>query len=126
MENIKTAVNTVLSKYATFTGRASRSEFWWWILAVFLTLIVVGIVDAILFGTGPEAGQPISALVSLGLLLPNIAVGARRMHDIGKSGWWLLIGLIPVIGFFVLLYFYVQPSEPETNQYGAPEPFRAG
>ena len=126
MENIKTAVNTVLSKYATFTGRASRSEFWWWILAVFLTLIVFGIVDAILFGTGPEAGQPISALVSLGLLLPNIAVGARRMHDIGKSGWWLLIGLIPVIGFFVLLYFYVQPSEPETNQYGAPEPFRAG
>ena len=126
MENIKTAVNTVLSKYATFTGRASRSEFWWWILAVFLTLIVVGIVDAVLFGTGPEAGQPISALVSLGLLLPNIAVGARRMHDIGKSGWWLLIGLIPVIGFFVLLYFYVQPSDPETNQYGAPEPFRAG
>ncbi|MBO6882133.1 MAG: DUF805 domain-containing protein [Marivita sp.] len=123
MEKIQTAVRMVLSKYATFTGRASRSEFWWWVLAVFVTMLIVGAIDAILFGTGPEAGSPISFLVSLGLLVPNIAVGARRMHDIGKSGWWLLIAFIPIVGFFVLLYFYVQPSEPEPNAYGAPEPF---
>ena len=123
MEKIKTAVNIVLSKYATFSGRASRPEFWWWVLAVFITILIAGAVDAILFGSGPEDGQPISALLSLALLLPNIAVGARRLHDIGKSGWWLLIAFIPVVGFFVLLYFYVQPSELNANAYGAPEPF---
>ena len=69
-----------------------------------------------------EAGQPLSLLVTLALIIPNIAVGVRRMHDIGRKGWWLLIGLIPMIGFFVLLYFYVQPSDETANDYGEPDP----
>lgn len=131
MESLQTAARTVLSKYATFTGRASRSEFWWWVLAVFLVLLVTQLIDGLiigpLLGLGPASeSEPLSFLVSLGLLLPNIAVGVRRMHDIGRTGWWLLIAFIPIIGFFVLLYFYVQPSQPDANQYGPPEPFKAG
>jgi uncharacterized membrane protein YhaH (DUF805 family) len=123
MEKIKAAVNIVLSKYATFSGRASRSEFWWWVLAVFLANLAASALDTLIFGTGSDNSQPVGALLNLALFLPNIAVGARRLHDIGKSGWWLLIALIPVVGFLVLLYFYVQPSDPDANAYGAPEPF---
>lgn len=119
MENIKTAFNIVISKYVTFSGRASRPEFWWWVLAVFLLTLAASAIDSILF----DDSQPVAALLNLGLFLPNIAVAARRLHDIGKSGWWLLLALIPIIGFLVLLYFYVQPSEPGPNDYGPPEPF---
>ncbi len=127
MEKMILAVRTALSKYATFTGRASRPEFWWWVLAVFLILIVTQIIDGAIIAPilgfsafQPEGGQPLSVLVSLGLILPNIAVGVRRLHDTGRSGWWILIGLIPVIGTLVLIYFYVQPSEEGANDYGSP------
>ncbi len=127
MEKMILAVRTALSKYATFTGRASRPEFWWWVLAVFLILIVTQLIDGAIIAPilgfsafQPEGGQPLSVLVSLGLILPNIAVGVRRLHDTGRSGWWILIGLIPVIGTLVLIYFYVQPSEEGANDYGVP------
>ena len=115
----------VLSKYVTFSGRASRPEFWWWVLAVFLASIVVGLVDAIIFGIEEDDPQVLTGLFGLALLLPNIAVGVRRMHDIGRTGWWLLIAFVPIVGFFVLIYFYIQPSDTEANTYGAPEPFPA-
>jgi uncharacterized membrane protein YhaH (DUF805 family) len=125
------AVKTVLSKYATFSGRASRSELWWWILAVFILLIITRIIDGAVIAPTlgfssfePNAGQPLSLLVSLAFLLPNIAVGARRFHDIGKSGWWILIGLVPLVGTLVLIYFFVQPSD-DANEYGPPNPFDA-
>ncbi len=127
MEKMILAVRTALSKYATFTGRASRPEFWWWVLAVFLILIVTQLIDGAIIAPilgfsafQPEGGQPLSVLVSLGLILPNIAVGVRRLHDTGRSGWWILIGLIPVIGTLVLIYLYVQPSEEGANDYGVP------
>ena len=130
MNNLTTAARRVLSKYATFSGRAPRPEFWWWTLAVFLALLVLGIIESLLlapllgFGIGDEdAGQPLSALASLALILPNLAVGARRLHDTGRTGWWLLIGLVPIVGILVLIYFYVQPSDPGDNDYGAPEPW---
>ncbi|WP_170340319.1 DUF805 domain-containing protein [Ruegeria arenilitoris] len=126
MEQMSHAVRTVLSKYATFQGRAPRSEFWWWVLALFLVLVVTQLIDgavvAPLLGFdafASEAGQPLSWLVSLGVILPNIAVGVRRLHDTGRSGWWILIGLIPLIGTLILLYFYIQPSEQAENAYGA-------
>lgn len=125
MENMSTAVRAVLSSYATFTGRASRSEYWWWVLSVFIIMLILGLVDAFLvapllgFGAGDEnAGQPLSLIVSLAILIPNIAVGIRRLHDTGRTGWWLLIGLVPVVGFLVLLYFFVQPSDEGENQHG--------
>lgn len=128
MENMIAAVRAVLSKYATFTGRASRPEYWWWALSVFILLLVVGLLDAFLvapllgFGAGDEnAGQPLSVIVSLAILIPNIAVGVRRLHDTGRTGWWLLISFVPIIGFLVLLYFFVQPSEEGDNEHG-PKP----
>lgn len=126
MENMKLAVQTVLSKYATFTGRASRPEFWWWVLAVFLVQIITQIIDAALFGPAtPDGGggQPLSLLVSLAILLPALAVSARRLHDIGRSAWWLLLCLVPLVGALVLLWFYTRPSD-QPNQWGPPSPLR--
>lgn len=128
MKPLQIAARHVLSNYATFSGRATRYEFWWWVLAVLLTLLVCGLIDALLlapllgFEVGEDAAQPLSSVVSLGLLIPNIAVAMRRLHDMGRAGWWLLIGLVPIVGALVLLYFYVQPSEPGDNQYGPPAP----
>ncbi len=127
MTDMMVAVRTVLSKYVTFSGRASRAEFWWWFLAVLLLSLVVGLIDgtvlAPLLGFGAfdeNAGQPLSMIVSLLLLLPGISVGVRRLHDTGRSGWWLLLALIPLIGLLVLIFFYIQAGEPETNSYGEP------
>ena len=108
-----TAVKTVLTqKYAKFDGRAMRSEFWWFTLFSFVTSLVLGIVDSVL---GIALLQNIFGLA---VLIPSLAVGARRLHDIGRSGWWQLIALT-IIGIFLLIYWYVQPSEGD-NQYGPP------
>ena len=108
-----TAVKTVLAqKYAKFDGRAMRSEFWWFSLFSFITSLVLGIVDGVL---GIALLQNIFGLA---VLIPSLAVGARRLHDVGRSGWWQLIALT-VIGIFLLIYWYVQPSEGD-NQYGPP------
>ena len=123
--NMITAVKTVLGKYATFEGRAARPEYWWWILAMVILFTILGVVDgafiAPLMGFEPfqkEAGQPLSLLVSLGLLLPNLALAVRRLHDTDRSGWWLLIGLIPIVGSLVLLVFYILPGTQEPNRFG--------
>ena len=128
--NIQTAVTTVLGNYATFSGRATRSEYWWWVLALILLMLVLGVVDGALLAPvmgferfSAEAGQPISLLASLALLLPSIAVSVRRLHDIDRSGWWYLIGLVPIVGPIVLIYWYVQPGTGGDNQFG-PEPAR--
>ena len=119
--NMVEAVRTVLSQYATFSGRATRPEYWWWVLAVFLLSIVTKFIDGALFGFerfADNAVQPLTAVVGLALLLPSIAVAARRLHDIGRSGWWLLIGFIPVIGWLVILYWVIQPTQQGENEYG--------
>jgi uncharacterized membrane protein YhaH (DUF805 family) len=112
--NFGQAISTCFSKYVTFTGRASRPEFWWFFLFQIIVLIVTGMISNILYG-----------IAALAMLLPGIAVGVRRLHDIGKTGWLLLIGLIPVVGL-LLLYWCVQPSEGP-NQYdeGAAPPVPA-
>lgn len=127
---MKPAVKTVLSKYATFSGRASRPEFWLWMLALFLLLCVTQLIDGLIiapvmgFGLwADEAGKPLSVVVLLALILPNIAVSVRRLHDTNRRGWWVLISLVPVIGALVLVYFYIQPSDEGRNGYGDPEPF---
>jgi len=133
MNNVVAATRTVLAKYRTFTGRASRAEFWWWILAVIILMVVLGLVDGAIVAPllgfdafAENAGQPLSLLVSLVLLLPAIAVSIRRLHDIDRTGWWLLLGLVPVIGSLALLYFYVQKGDAGPNRFGEPEPFIAG
>lgn len=126
MNNMVAAVRSVLGNYATFSGRTTRSVFWWWALATLLLLIVTRLIDGAvispMLGFDPfqaEGGQPLSLLVSLTLLLPSVAVAARRLHDIGQSAWWLLIAFVPIVGALVLLYFYVKKSDGE-NTYGAP------
>jgi len=116
---------TVLRKYAVFEGRARRREYWFFVLFYILISVVLAVVDRML-GTYDETyGMgALGALFCLGLLIPSIAVGARRLHDTGRSGWWLLIGFIPLIGVIVLIVFFVLDSQPGTNAYG-PNPKEA-
>ena len=111
------SVRTVLSNYASFDGRAMRSEFWWFALFYLLVQLAGGVLDAMLF---PNSFGPIGALASLALLLPYLAVAARRLHDIDRTGWWQLIGFVPVIGAVVLIVFFVQRGTPGPNRFGAP------
>lgn len=103
----------VLKKYVVFSGRARRKEFWMFVLINFLVTIGIAIIEGII-GTGGLVG----ALYGLAVLLPTLAVAVRRLHDTNRSGWWLLIGLIPLIGIIVLIVFYVQDSDPGDNAYG--------
>ena len=116
---------TVLRKYAVFEGRARRREYWFFVLFYILISVVLAVVDRML-GTYDETyGMgALGALFCLGLLIPSIAVGVRRLHDTGRSGWWLLIGFIPLIGMIVLIVFFVLDSQPGTNAYG-PNPKEA-
>jgi uncharacterized membrane protein YhaH (DUF805 family) len=110
-----TAVKTVLmQKYANFSGRAIRSEYWWWVLFAIIASIVLGVVDYIL------GVQLLGSIFSLATLIPGIAVGVRRLHDLDKSGWWLLIAFIPLIGFILLIYWFAQPGTPGPNRFGPP------
>jgi uncharacterized membrane protein YhaH (DUF805 family) len=106
------AISTCFRKYVVFGGRAVRSEYWFFILFQFLVVVALSIVDLVV-GTGV-----LSSIASLALLLPTLAVGARRLHDTDKSGWWLLIGLIPLIGAIVLIVFFCQEGTPGANRYG--------
>ncbi|QLI81518.1 DUF805 domain-containing protein [Chitinibacter fontanus] len=103
-----TAIKRCLQQYAVFNGRASRAEFWWWML--FQTLCYLAITLSLGQGMG-------SSLLLLTLLLPSLAVGIRRLHDIGRSGKWVLIGLIPVVGWCAMLYWHTRPSDTD-NQFG--------
>ena len=109
----------VLKKYATFSGRAQRAEYWYFLLFSTLILIVLSVVDDMTGSYNEETGWGLmSGLYSIAVLLPSIAVGVRRLHDTVRSGWWLLIGMIPLIGTIVLIVFFVQDSTPGDNAYG--------
>ena len=126
------AVTSVLSKYATFSGRAARSEYWWWALAYILILIVLGVIERNLLGSGSlettaadgEVGVSVGlgllgGLWSLATLVPGIAVIARRLHDIDRSGWWQLIALIPLIGWLILIVWLCKRGTAGENRFGA-------
>lgn len=100
-----------LKQYADFKGRATRTEYWMYYLFYTIFYIVGAFIDGLV-------GLPVvTAIFTLGLLIPSISIAARRLHDTGRSGWWQLIAFIPVIGVFVLLYFLVQDSR-EDNRFG--------
>jgi len=102
-----------LKHYVDFNGRAPRAEFWYFVLFYFIIALVVG-------GVGHAIGfDKLGSLYSLLGLRPAFAVPVRRLQDIGKSGWFVLVGLIPLVGVLILIYFYVQDSQPGENQYGA-------
>jgi uncharacterized membrane protein YhaH (DUF805 family) len=119
-----TAVKHVLTNnYANFQGRARRSEYWWFTLFSMIVQVVAQILMGAVAATGSGVLSIIVGIVFivvlLGLIVPGIAVAIRRMHDTGRSGWWLLIGFVPVIGFFVILYFFVQRGTVGPNAWGA-------
>jgi uncharacterized membrane protein YhaH (DUF805 family) len=109
----------VLRKYAVFSGRARRKEYWMFAL---VNIVISIILSALQFATRDENGFSVFAIVSglysLAILLPSLGVGVRRLHDTGRSGWWWFIVLVPFIGAIVLLVFMIQDGQPGTNQYG--------
>ncbi len=110
-----------LRKYAQFGGRARRAEYWWFLLLNIGVNMVLGIVDLVIFGLdrGDFGGiGPFGGLATLALLVPGLAVSFRRMHDVDRSAWWLLIGLIPLIGSLVLIYWFCQRGTVGPNQFG--------
>ena len=112
--NFATAVRTCLQKYASLDGRAPRSEYWFYVLFQFIAIVAGLIVDSVL-GTA----MIMYALIVLGLLLPSIAVGVRRLHDTNRSGWWILLGFVPIVGAIVLLVWVCTKGTVGPNTYGA-------
>lgn len=108
-----TAVKHVFANFANFQGRARRSEYWWFYLFTIICNVVASIVDNAI-------GIPIlSIVVLLGLIIPSLAVTIRRMHDTGRSGWWIFIILIPLVGIILYIYWFVQRGTVGPNEWGA-------
>lgn len=103
----------VLKNYVGFQGRARRKEYWMFFLFNFLFTMLLSIIEMML-----GLGGILSGLYGLAVLLPTLAVSVRRLHDIGRTGWWMLLSIIPVIGLIVLLVFAVFDSQPGENKYG--------
>ncbi|WP_112321896.1 DUF805 domain-containing protein [Oceanibium sediminis] len=142
--NIITATKTCFRKYITFSGRATRSEYWWFFVAVMLMNIAASLIDGFMGITNPEAMGPVEMVVSFGVFLPMLSAAVRRLHDTGRPGFYVLVpivcgsisgslvalamlqsvllmllaGLIGIAGFVVYIYWLVKPSDPGPNRYG--------
>lgn len=130
------AIRRFFQKYATFTGRASRGEYWWYALfSAIISLVFYAILMIMTFsataaasssGATPQLGagyyvvSGVLSLWGLATLVPSLAIGVRRLHDTGRSGWYLLLGLIPFVGGIILLVFFVSGTSPAAEQYGPP------
>ncbi|WP_273691152.1 DUF805 domain-containing protein [Ketogulonicigenium vulgare] len=130
------AIKAVLSKYATFSGRARRAEYWWWALTVSVIGIALSFVDQMLFPTTaikmieglavevPSMHPIFTSIFWLLTIVPTLAVTIRRLHDVDRSGWWLLIWFVPLIGWIVLLIWQVRAGTSFENRFG-PDPIGA-
>ena len=111
-----------LQRYADFEGRAGRAEFWWFTLVLYGIQIGIVVIGALLLGTFASALETVSIVMlwvhGLGTFLPSLAVTARRLHDTGRSGWWMLIALIPFVGWIPVLIFLLLPGNAGPNEYG--------
>ncbi len=113
------AVQAGLQKYADFGTRSSRSEYWFWVLGIFIGYVALFILSALLGWIGLGfIGAIIYAIFMLGIIVPSLAVTVRRLHDVGRSGWFVLLSLIPIVGFIILLVWEVTAGQPEENQWG--------
>jgi uncharacterized membrane protein YhaH (DUF805 family) len=114
-----------LKKYAVFSGRSRRMEYWYFVLFNIIVGIVLGAIDGLLGTRGSVMGAGLlSGIYGLAILIPSLAVTVRRLHDIDRSGWWILIALVPLIGSIVLLVFALLDGTPGPNRYG-PNPKEA-
>src|SRR5262245_50655094 len=112
------AIKTGFHKYIGFSGRAMRSEYWYWVLFVLLLQIVAWLIDMTVFGFNTTGVNPIGLIVSLATLLPGLAVSVRRLPDTDRTGWWVLIALT-VVGAFVLIYWACLRGTVGANQFGS-------
>jgi uncharacterized membrane protein YhaH (DUF805 family) len=117
--NFVEAIASGFRNYVTFGGRAARSEFWYWTLFVFILTIVTGILDRAMFLDEGTTG-PITLVASIVTLLPSIAMGVRRLHDIDRTGWWYLI-VLTLVGVILLIIWACQRGTPGANRFG-PDP----
>ena len=106
----------VLKKYVVFDGRAGRPEFWWFALCNAIVYAVLYIIGGIVIGS---SGVALAYLYDLAVLLPSIGVGIRRLHDTDKSGWWLLLSFVPVVGWIILIVFYASTGSAGPNRFGS-------
>jgi uncharacterized membrane protein YhaH (DUF805 family) len=112
----------VLRQYADFNGRARRTEYWMFTLVSVIVGLVLGLVDEVVFiGPGLSTTGWLHTIYSVAVIIPTLAVGARRLHDTGRSGWWLLIGVIPLVGAIVLIVFFALEGQRSSNAHG-PDP----
>ena len=123
MVSFADAIRNAFTGYATFSGRSTRAEYWWFFLFNVIVGLAAGIIDGVIFGAGQQVFQ---TLIWLALLIPNIAIAVRRSHDIGKSGWWVLWQffawlLFVIPGLIMWLYLRTRPGDIGPNQYG-PDP----
>ena len=120
------AISYNLNNLTNFSGRASRSEFWWWILFVWIVNVILGFLINLVTPSSDGTtslgflGNVALLVISVIFFLATLAVAVRRLHDTGRSGWWVLLYWICCIGTIILIVFWVQPSQPSDNQYGAP------
>jgi len=119
MSFVDSIKNVLINNYAGFSGRASRSEYWWFSLFSFLAGFTTSLIDATLFGWEMTDPTYLTWLLQLAIILPGLAVSVRRLHDSGKSGWSILIVLVPCVGFIVFLIWLVQDGQPNDNMYGS-------
>ena len=114
------AVSAAFQNYFNFSGRATRPEYWWFVLFLVVLGIATAIVDFVVLGVDPASTSigPVNAIFTLATIVPSLAVSVRRLHDIDRTGWWLLLALIPLIGFIILIVWACQPSTPGPNRFG--------
>lgn len=117
--NFTQSIASGFSRYFDFRTRSSRPEYWWWTLFALLVSVAATVLDAVMFG----GAAVLDSISSVALLIPGIAVAARRLHDINRTAWWILIAFT-IIGILLLLYWYIQPGDRGDNKYG-PDPLRA-
>ena len=125
MKFIDSVKSVLMNNFANFEGRASRSEYWWFYLFTILVAFPLGFIDGVMLVIMDVSLDsllwslsPLATLFQLGVLIPSLAVGVRRMHDLGKSGWMLLIALIPCVGIILLIVWTASDGEPHDNMYG--------
>nr|WP_314748502.1 DUF805 domain-containing protein [uncultured Campylobacter sp.] len=111
------SIKSCLSGYVKFDGRAPRSEYWWFLVFIFLVDVVAACID-LSASTIYEKSELVSTLAGLALLLPNLAVCVRRLHDLNKSGWWVLLFFIPIIGHIVLIVWFATRGTVGANNFG--------
>ncbi len=110
--NFGQAISSGFSNYVKFSGRALRSEYWYWVLFTVLGAIIAGIIDVVL------SISVISGLFGLATILPSLAVQVRRLHDLDRTGWWIFLGVIPLIGWIILIIWYCSRGTAGPNRFG--------